>query len=136
MIASMLSREPSERPTFDRILATYRGTVFPEYFYTFLKDYATELAELPDSPDRSSFRRPRLFPVARLTGCWNNGSRSVSIWKGRTTVSKMNVIWLTKRRPGTPAPQHCHVVNPQCTVPKFETAWPQAVPQSVPFFDG
>jgi phosphoinositide-3-kinase regulatory subunit 4 len=49
MIAHMLSREPSERPSFDHILATYRGTIFPEYFYTFLNDYVSELGELPDS---------------------------------------------------------------------------------------
>lgn len=66
MIASMLSREPSERPTFDRILATYRGTVFPEYFYTFLKDYATELAELPDSPDPEFLQKASTLPGSKI----------------------------------------------------------------------
>ncbi|EJT48342.1 hypothetical protein A1Q1_02625 [Trichosporon asahii var. asahii CBS 2479] len=53
----MLSRNPSDRPTFDRILNTFRGTVFPEYFYTFLKDYITDLSELPDSPEPDFLRR-------------------------------------------------------------------------------
>ncbi|TXT04392.1 hypothetical protein VHUM_04159 [Vanrija humicola] len=66
MIASMLSREPSERPTFDRILATYRGTIFPEYFYTFLKDYATELAELPDSPDPEFLQKASTLPGSKI----------------------------------------------------------------------
>ena len=43
----MLSLEPSDRLKFDRILSDYRGTVFPEYFYTFLQDYVTSLSETP-----------------------------------------------------------------------------------------
>lgn len=57
MIAQMLSRDPADRPTFDRILNTFRGTVFPEYFYTFLRDYITDLSELPDSPEPDFLRR-------------------------------------------------------------------------------
>ncbi|KAI9635914.1 uncharacterized protein MKK02DRAFT_25800 [Dioszegia hungarica] len=47
MITQMLSRHPAERPKFDLILAQYRGTIFPEYFYTFLEDYMISLAEPP-----------------------------------------------------------------------------------------
>ncbi|KAL7418880.1 Serine/threonine-protein kinase [Cryptotrichosporon argae] len=43
LIRQMLSLEPKQRPSFDRILATHRGTIFPEYFYTFLYDYVTSL---------------------------------------------------------------------------------------------
>lgn len=49
MISQMLARDPQDRPSFDRILSMFRGSIFPEYFYTFLKDYATSLSETPDS---------------------------------------------------------------------------------------
>lgn len=50
----MLARDPHNRPSFDRILSTFRGTIFPEYFYTFLKDYASSLSELPDTSQPST----------------------------------------------------------------------------------
>ncbi|KAL0243903.1 hypothetical protein I308_105166 [Cryptococcus tetragattii IND107] len=53
MIAQMLSKEPSERPSFDHILSKYRGSIFPEYFYTFLEDYINSLNEKAEA---SSFR--------------------------------------------------------------------------------
>lgn len=49
MISQMLAREPNDRPSFDHVLSSFRDSIFPEYFYTFLKDYATSLSELPDS---------------------------------------------------------------------------------------
>jgi phosphoinositide-3-kinase regulatory subunit 4 len=49
MISQMLARDPKDRPSFDRILSTFRGTIFPEYFYIFLKDYVNSLSEGPDS---------------------------------------------------------------------------------------
>ncbi|KAK8845442.1 hypothetical protein IAR55_006155 [Kwoniella newhampshirensis] len=45
MISQMLARDPAQRPSFDHILSTYRESIFPEYFYTFLKDYVTSLSE-------------------------------------------------------------------------------------------
>jgi phosphoinositide-3-kinase regulatory subunit 4 len=49
MISQMLSRNPEDRPSFDQILNSFRGTIFPEYFYTFLKDYVNSLSDSPDS---------------------------------------------------------------------------------------
>lgn len=49
----MLARDPHDRPSFDRILSMFRGSIFPEYFYTFLKDYAASLSELPESSQRN-----------------------------------------------------------------------------------
>ncbi|CAK9779867.1 ARM repeat-containing protein [Cutaneotrichosporon oleaginosum] len=66
MIAQMLSREPTDRPTFDRILTTYRGTIFPEYFYTFLTDYVSELNELPPSQDADFLQRSSILPGAKI----------------------------------------------------------------------
>jgi phosphoinositide-3-kinase regulatory subunit 4 len=41
----MISVDPSERPTFDTLLHTSRGTVFPESFYSFLHNYVSSLNE-------------------------------------------------------------------------------------------
>ena len=49
MISRMLSRDPDDRPSFDHVLNTFRGTIFPEYFYTFLKDYVNSLSDITDS---------------------------------------------------------------------------------------
>ncbi|WVQ80358.1 hypothetical protein IAT38_002463 [Cryptococcus sp. DSM 104549] len=49
MISQMLSRDPSQRPSFDRILSTFRETIFPEYFYTFLEDYINSLNETAEA---------------------------------------------------------------------------------------
>ncbi|WWC85771.1 uncharacterized protein L201_000637 [Kwoniella dendrophila CBS 6074] len=45
MINQMLSLDPSSRSSFDRILSTFRETIFPEYFYTFLTDYVSSLTD-------------------------------------------------------------------------------------------
>lgn len=42
----MISLDPSERPTFDTLLHTSRGTVFPESFYLFLHNYVSSVNEL------------------------------------------------------------------------------------------
>ena len=62
----MLSRDPNDRPNFDRILSAFRGTIFPEYFYTFLKDYASSLAELPDNTDVDFLQRSASQPGTRI----------------------------------------------------------------------
>lgn len=42
----MIGVNPSNRPTFDTLLHTSRGTVFPESFYSFLYNYVASLNEL------------------------------------------------------------------------------------------
>jgi phosphoinositide-3-kinase, regulatory subunit 4 len=42
----MISLDPSDRPTFDTLLHTSRGTVFPESFYSFLHNYVSSVNEL------------------------------------------------------------------------------------------
>lgn len=39
----MTSLEPASRPTFDSLLHLYRGSVFPEAFYTFLHGYISSM---------------------------------------------------------------------------------------------
>jgi len=55
MISVMLSRDPTDRHGFDHILSTYRGSIFPEYFYTFLQDYMISLAEMPEQSKETNF---------------------------------------------------------------------------------
>ena len=42
----MISLDPSERPAFNTLLHTSRGTVFPEFFYSFLHNYVFSVNEL------------------------------------------------------------------------------------------
>ncbi|KAF9530534.1 hypothetical protein CPB83DRAFT_905184 [Crepidotus variabilis] len=46
LIKQMINVDPAERPTFDTLLHTSRGTVFPESFYSFLHNYVSSLNEL------------------------------------------------------------------------------------------
>lgn len=46
----MINLEPTERPTFDTLLHTSRGTVFPESFYSFLHNYVSSINDLPSNP--------------------------------------------------------------------------------------
>ncbi|KAF8635725.1 hypothetical protein AX15_000341 [Amanita polypyramis BW_CC] len=46
MIKQMISLNPAERPTFDNLLHTSRGAVFPESFYSFLHSYVSSINEL------------------------------------------------------------------------------------------
>ncbi|KAF5325055.1 hypothetical protein D9619_009624 [Psilocybe cf. subviscida] len=46
LIKQMISLDPTERPTFDTLLHTSRGTVFPECFYSFLHNYVSSINEL------------------------------------------------------------------------------------------
>ena len=75
MISEMLSRSPSHRPQFDHILSRYRGTIFPEYFYTFLKDYTSTLSELPENTESNFLQRGASLPgtkVDRILDEWDS----------------------------------------------------------------
>lgn len=75
MINQMLSRDAGDRPSFDRILASFRGSIFPEYFYTFLKDYSSSLSELPETTSAAFLRRSASQPgtkVDRLLQEWDS----------------------------------------------------------------
>jgi phosphoinositide-3-kinase, regulatory subunit 4 len=50
MVRQMISLDPGTRPTFDTLLHTSRGTVFPESFYSFLHNYVSTINELPNPP--------------------------------------------------------------------------------------
>jgi phosphoinositide-3-kinase, regulatory subunit 4 len=46
----MIALNPANRPSFDMLLHTSRGTVFPECFYSFLHNYVAGINELPAPP--------------------------------------------------------------------------------------
>jgi phosphoinositide-3-kinase, regulatory subunit 4 len=60
MIKRMIALDPAARPTFDVLLHTARGTVFPESFYSFLHNYAASVNELPGA---SPFAAPAPGPA-------------------------------------------------------------------------
>ena len=96
MIQQMLSRDPNDRPSFDRILTAFRGSIFPEYFYTFLKDYSTSLSELPETTDAAFLQRAATQPgtkIDRLLSEWD--SISVHLESSCKTVdeSECTPVW-------------------------------------------
>ena len=75
MISRMLSRDPADRPSFDHVLSSYRQLIFPEYFYTFLKDYATSLSDSPDAPGETFLQKSSVQPgtkIDRLLNEWDS----------------------------------------------------------------
>src|ERR1700722_4524233 len=45
----MIALDPAARPTFDSLLHTSRGTVFPESFFSYLHNYVSSINEPPSS---------------------------------------------------------------------------------------
>ncbi|KAK4685355.1 phosphoinositide-3-kinase, regulatory subunit 4, partial [Tremellales sp. Uapishka_1] len=77
MISQMLALEPGDRPSFDYILAAFRGSIFPEYFYTYLKDYMSSLNEFPESKESGFIQRSASQPgnkIDRLLNEWESMS--------------------------------------------------------------
>ncbi|KAJ7594229.1 hypothetical protein C8J56DRAFT_926236 [Mycena floridula] len=54
MIKEMISLDPAARPTFETVLHTSRGTVFPESFFSFLHNYVASVNEIPSGPPFTS----------------------------------------------------------------------------------
>lgn len=50
LIASMLNRNPAERKSAEIYLDQERGSLFPEYFYTFLQSYMQMFSSIPIMP--------------------------------------------------------------------------------------
>lgn len=75
MIKQMITLDPSARPTFDSLLHTSRGTVFPECFYSFLHNYVSSLNDLPATSPFSPTAPP------------NPGTPSTATFKPHSTTS-------------------------------------------------
>ena len=54
----MIVLDHAARPTFEAILHTSRGTVFPECFYSFLHNYVHSVCELPEKSPFPTFPPP------------------------------------------------------------------------------
>ena len=136
MISQMLSRNPSDRPSFDRILSSFRGSIFPEYFYTFLKDYSASLSELPETTEAAFLQRSATQPgtkVDRLLSEWESISVHLeSAGKGVDESEWILYVAADPRRSGPATAQFRLFLHSQLSVAIFPPAWPTAVPQSVP----
>lgn len=69
----MITLDPNQRPTFDTLLHTSRGTVFPETFYSFLHNYVSSINEMPSNPPYSP---PSAAPSTSNTTIKPNSSTS------------------------------------------------------------
>ncbi|OCF39322.1 VPS15 protein kinase [Kwoniella heveanensis CBS 569] len=118
MISQMLARDPADRPSFDLILSSFRDSIFPEYFYTFLQDYVNSLSEASEPPtsvgqDSSFLQRSAGLSgtkIDRLLDEWE--SISIHLDKGPSengpallllnvvTSSIRNCIWPSSRLHG------------------------------------
>jgi len=87
----MIHVDPSKRPTFDTLLHTSRGSVFPESFYSFLYNYIASLNELSsEALSASAFHSQTGTPLqsAAAPGGVNATVRStVSSTTGTTTTA-------------------------------------------------
>lgn len=58
----MISLDPADQPTFDTLLHTSRGAVFPECFYSFLHNYVSSINEL--SNESLAINNPQIISHA------------------------------------------------------------------------
>ncbi|KAF8352075.1 hypothetical protein F5887DRAFT_1068440 [Amanita rubescens] len=72
MIKQMINLNPSDRPTFDNLLHTLRGTVFPESFYSFFHNYVSTINEL--SNNLTSNTPPSMQPASTPAPATRPGS--------------------------------------------------------------
>ncbi|KAI0768204.1 hypothetical protein BD413DRAFT_672415 [Trametes elegans] len=66
LIKQMVAIDPSARPTFDTLLHTSRGTVFPECFYSFLHNYVYSVNEVNAPALFSSAQPPPVTPSSAV----------------------------------------------------------------------
>ncbi|XP_072174440.1 phosphoinositide 3-kinase regulatory subunit 4-like [Diadema setosum] len=59
LVKQMLQKDPAKRLSAEQYLVQWRGTAFPEYFYTFLKVYMGEFAGIPIYPADEKIARLR-----------------------------------------------------------------------------
>ncbi|KAI0672432.1 hypothetical protein C8Q78DRAFT_971156 [Trametes maxima] len=66
LITQMVSIDPATRPTFDTLLHTSRGTVFPECFYSFLHNYVHSINEVNAPALFSAAQAPPATPISAV----------------------------------------------------------------------
>lgn len=60
----MIALDPPVRPTFDTLLHTSRGSVFPESFYSFLHNYVSSINDLPHNTPFQAASPPTATAIA------------------------------------------------------------------------
>jgi phosphoinositide-3-kinase, regulatory subunit 4 len=89
-IKQMIALDPSVRPTFDTLLHTSRGTVFPESFYSFLHNYVSSVNDLP-TPSPFSPIQPSTSAASTIgTHSMAPSTSSNSTFKPNTTSGFSN----------------------------------------------
>ncbi|KAI0327534.1 hypothetical protein GY45DRAFT_1373135 [Cubamyces sp. BRFM 1775] len=73
LITQMVAIDPSTRPSFDTLLHTSRGTVFPECFYSFLHNYVYSVNEVNASAVFSAPQVPPATPISTVTSAHKAG---------------------------------------------------------------
>lgn len=145
MISQMLARDPQDRPSFDRILSTFRGSIFPEYFYTFLKDYAASLSELPEPSQRNHdfIKKVASQPgtkVDRLLDEWESISihldKGVDESKPSLFPPRRKLLTRIRRWTRLVVAQHGHFVCPELHLAFISSAWPSTFSQPMSIHPG
>ena len=71
----MIAVDPVARPTFDQLLHTSRGSLFPEYFYSVMHDFISSVNDISGS---FSFFNAALTSLNNLSALGNVQPRSAS----------------------------------------------------------
>ncbi|TFK80173.1 hypothetical protein K466DRAFT_667799 [Polyporus arcularius HHB13444] len=93
LIKQMIAIDSSTRPTFDTLLHTSRGTVFPESFYSFLHNYVSSVNEV---------NSPSLFSTS-ATPSAGPSTATISAHKGAVPAGSSSSA-LTGDMPNDPLP--------------------------------
>lgn len=94
----MIQLDPNGRPTFDTLLHTSRGTVFPEAFYSFLHNYVSTINDIslstsyantpgPTTPSgTSTSTQPPRSSVAEETRPSDSDHRLERLWEDYESI--------------------------------------------------
>lgn len=90
----MIQLDPTARPTFDTLLHTSRGSVFPESFYSFLHNYVSSINDLPNNPPFTMSSPPTTTSIHTQTSIAPSTSGSI-IRPGSSLVQNANNVTAT-----------------------------------------
>ena len=95
MLKQMISIDPINRPTFDTILHTSRGTIFLESFYSFLHNYVSSVNESTappltanSPPGPSPMGAPSMTPT--ISSTTTNRHSGAPIYTANTNAENAN----------------------------------------------
>jgi phosphoinositide-3-kinase, regulatory subunit 4 len=107
----MIHLDSSTRPTFDTLLHTSRGTVFPESFYSFLHNYVSSLNDIAHKsqpPPATPTTQDDYSTVADRTSSNTLHSASGSVLPNNTSYSQLGSQPSASAAPETPPNQSDH----------------------------